>query len=306
MRKTVTINSKEFLVPTFIGVGAQKCATTWLSECLRRHPEIFMSSPKELHFFGGKHWESKGVEWYVEYFKNSDQYKAAGEFSTSYLVKPLVPERIKSVCGQVKIVLSIRNPTHRFISHYKMCMRDESLPKEDFYLLNVENFHKATKLVPALLINGSYYHGIKNYIDTFGPENVHIMIKEKVDKNPEEEISRLYKFLEVDPHYTPSIITKKINETMIPKSAIFNYVRLKSAKIAKRKFPWIINYLRKFRLDETLRRLNSERGQFRLTVEDAVLNELNLYYQPEVTDIQNLLGQKLDEWNFRLDQVQSN
>ena len=306
MSKTVSINSKEFLAPTFIGVGAQKCATTWLSECLRRHPEIFMSSPKEIHFFVGKHWETKSVEWYLEYFKNSDQYKVAGEFSPSYLVMPEVPERIKNVCGQVKILISIRNPTHRFISHYKMCMRNKSLSKEKFHLLNIENYHKATKLVPELLINGSYYQGIKNYIDTFGAENVYIIIKEKIDKNPEKEISELYKFLGVAPQYAPSIITKKINQTMVPRSTILNNMRLKSARITKRRFPWIINYLRKFRIDETLRRLNSEKGQFRFTVEDAVLNELNLYYMTEVANIQNLLGQSLDEWKFNLDQVQSN
>lgn len=37
--------------PDFIGIGAQKCATTWLALCLRQHPQIFMASPKELKYF---------------------------------------------------------------------------------------------------------------------------------------------------------------------------------------------------------------------------------------------------------------
>lgn len=38
----------------FLGVGAQKAGTTWLSFYLRDHPEIFMSPIKEMHFFGNR------------------------------------------------------------------------------------------------------------------------------------------------------------------------------------------------------------------------------------------------------------
>ncbi|MGH7884172.1 MAG: sulfotransferase [Thermodesulfobacteriota bacterium] len=35
----------------FMGIGAQKSATTWLSENLKKHPEIWMPPIKELHYF---------------------------------------------------------------------------------------------------------------------------------------------------------------------------------------------------------------------------------------------------------------
>lgn len=35
----------------FLGIGAQKAGTTWLSEMLRRHPQIWMPPVKELHYF---------------------------------------------------------------------------------------------------------------------------------------------------------------------------------------------------------------------------------------------------------------
>jgi hypothetical protein len=37
--------------PQFLGIGAQKAATTWLEHCLRRHPEIWLPPRKELHYF---------------------------------------------------------------------------------------------------------------------------------------------------------------------------------------------------------------------------------------------------------------
>lgn len=49
--------------PTFIGIGAMKCATTWISECLRCHPEIFMNCPTEIHLFSNHY--DKGFDWYI-------------------------------------------------------------------------------------------------------------------------------------------------------------------------------------------------------------------------------------------------
>jgi len=37
--------------PDFLIVGPQRTGTTWLTENLRLHPEIFLSFPKELYFF---------------------------------------------------------------------------------------------------------------------------------------------------------------------------------------------------------------------------------------------------------------
>ena len=37
--------------PDFIGIGAQKAATSWLSYQLRQHPDVWMPPRKELHYF---------------------------------------------------------------------------------------------------------------------------------------------------------------------------------------------------------------------------------------------------------------
>lgn len=37
--------------PYFIGIGGQRCGTTWLYSHLKKHPEIWMPPVKELHYF---------------------------------------------------------------------------------------------------------------------------------------------------------------------------------------------------------------------------------------------------------------
>lgn len=39
----------------FVGIGAQRCGTTWLSQYLREHPEVGFSPLKEIRFFDSKY-----------------------------------------------------------------------------------------------------------------------------------------------------------------------------------------------------------------------------------------------------------
>lgn len=41
----------------FVGIGAQRCGTTWLGHYLREHPEIGFSPLKEIRFFESKYFE---------------------------------------------------------------------------------------------------------------------------------------------------------------------------------------------------------------------------------------------------------
>ena len=49
--------------PNFLGIGAPKCGTTWLSEVLRKHPEIFVAHGKELVYFASEKQFGKGENW---------------------------------------------------------------------------------------------------------------------------------------------------------------------------------------------------------------------------------------------------
>lgn len=297
IRSIPNVDLDKMPTPTFIGVGGQKCASTWLSECLRYHPEIFMSSPKELYFFSGVRWKEKNSQWYLKHFENSEGYKAVGEFSTGYLVNPVVPERIKNVAGQVQIVAIIRNPVDRFISHYKHCIREERLSKDKFGILTTETFHEAIELIPSLLNNGNYYHGIKKYIDTFGIDNVCILVKEDIDKDAKKEVRKLYNFLKVDQNYVPQIINKKVNVGIVPRYVFLERLRLGTFKFCEKRAPWVINYVRKLRVTVAYKKLNSRKREDDFQIEDSVLQELALYYRNEIINIQNLLGRRLDAWD---------
>src|SRR5262249_42291730 len=46
-----TDSRRVMALPNFIGLGAQRAATTWIHKCLSEHPEAFVSEAKELNYF---------------------------------------------------------------------------------------------------------------------------------------------------------------------------------------------------------------------------------------------------------------
>jgi hypothetical protein len=102
----------------FIIVGTQKGGTTALQKFLSLHPEIFMSSRKELHFFDKGDFcgwidSEKSFEDYHLNFCPSSNHKIVGEATPSYMYWEKAPIRIQKYNAQMKMIFILRNPIVR-------------------------------------------------------------------------------------------------------------------------------------------------------------------------------------------------
>ncbi len=111
--------------PNFFIVGVAKAGTTSLAAWLRQHPEVFISKLKEPRYFShdladpGVHNVVRSREAYLALFARSGRYKARGEASTSYFTHwRHVPERIKEVVPEARIIILLRDPVERAYSSY--------------------------------------------------------------------------------------------------------------------------------------------------------------------------------------------
>jgi hypothetical protein len=114
--------------PTFLIIGAFKCATTSLHHYLVQHPQIQMPAMKETDFFSGPPngfpyaTGAKRIERLDEYERLFDPaFEARGEASpnyTSHPRRPGTPERIKEVIPDAKLIYLVRDPVARTLSHY--------------------------------------------------------------------------------------------------------------------------------------------------------------------------------------------
>jgi hypothetical protein len=185
------------LLPTFLVIGAMKAGTTSLYEYLRAHPQVFMATPKELHFFpADKQWPL-GVEWYARHFAGAGDAVARGEVSPSYSQAdqfPGVAARVAQVVPDARLVYLVREPVARLRSMYlhQVAAGREPLPVE-----------RAVRERPMYVESSRYATQLDEYLPYFPPERILVMTTDSLKADRSQALSRLYEFLGVDPAFVP-------------------------------------------------------------------------------------------------------
>ncbi len=116
------------MVPHFLNIGAQKCATTWLYYCLKEHPEVFLSPKNRVVFFEQPDYSRKNWDWYLSHFAAARQGQVIGDARVEYLYNPETPELIARHLPDCKLVVILRNPVDRAVSAFHWYVRKGLLP----------------------------------------------------------------------------------------------------------------------------------------------------------------------------------
>ena len=168
-------------LPNLMCIGAAKSGTTTLYDILRQHPEIFIPTFKEPHFFDIPENYNNGIDWYVKnYFRNVNK-KIIADFTPSYFFEKQAPERIFNDIGKdIKFVILLRHPVERAYSHYLHSVRDENedisfeeaIRKEDNRLEKfIENKDYLSYLRNSYYHQGLYGEMIERYLKYFSLDN---------------------------------------------------------------------------------------------------------------------------------------
>jgi hypothetical protein len=203
--------------PDFIIAGTQKGGTTSVYKSLIQHPDILEAEKKEIHFFSTYY--NKGVDWYLEHFPERPENKKCGEASPFYLFHPKSAERIHAVFPHIKIIILLRNPAHRAISHYHQQFRreHESLPMMEAFKAEAERVDAAFRRIEegkqqsganvqkfSYLSRGHYLEQLQRYESRFPPEQLYIGCSETYFRDPYGELERIYSFIGVTPDFRPA------------------------------------------------------------------------------------------------------
>ncbi len=100
--------------PNFFIIGAPKCGTTALVEYLRDHPRVFMSWPKEPHYFAEDFDRYRRIRTAKDYFDifqpATNEHLAFGEASVWYLYSSVAVRNIRAYDPKAKLIVMLRNP----------------------------------------------------------------------------------------------------------------------------------------------------------------------------------------------------
>lgn len=182
------------MLPNFLIIGAMRCATGWIRQCLLEHPDIFI--PRyETHFFD-IHYHN-GLRWWEQrYFSGYGGEKAVGEKTATYLHVPEVPRRIANSLPGVKLICCLRDPTDRAYSHYLMMARNDKG-------IRATPFLQATTPDSDFVRRGLYFRQIKWFLELFPRESLLIKIYEDKEQDPTGFIQGIFEFLGVDSNFVP-------------------------------------------------------------------------------------------------------
>jgi len=231
--------------PTFFIVGAQRAGTTSLYEYLKEIPSIYMSAIKEPNYFAVSVNDDellitpiRDKAKYLELFQNAKQNALIGDASPTYLWDPKTPKLIHEVVPSAKIIIILRNPVERAYSHYfwLVVTKGERASFEDLIKKSNKLSHKdfSGRVISA----GFYSEQVKRYLETFGPNQIKIIIFEEFIKEPKLKVKEILKFLDVKEE-PPASVGTVFNQAIIPRSGLSSRI-LKNKmikKTARRLFP---------------------------------------------------------------------
>jgi len=205
----------------FIIAGCPKCGTSSMWYYLKQHPQIFMAADKEPHFYAKdlltKYYKYKNEEYYDLF--NDAREKVVGEASTIYFYSKVAPNLIKEDLGKnTKILLMLRNPIEMMYSFHSQRIASGSENVMDFEeALSIDKIRSMGameyRIVPYKEV-ASYDKHTKKWIDTFGKENVKVVIFEEFLKDNGKTFREILEFLEVDSDFIPSFDVMNENNTV--------------------------------------------------------------------------------------------
>ena len=277
-------------------VGAPKAGTSSVYHFLNDHSEVVMCDPKEPNYFTQA--ETKNLYTSLAYssrfisISNEDEYHALfssrdarkGEASVSYLFYPGIAQRIKAYNPDSKIVICLRNPVDRAISHHAMDYRLGFTKKNIDYLFDDKSL-ESTEYQQYVLV-GQYSEQVARYISEFGRDRVKVIWFDKLKEYPEMVRDELCDFLSISP-----------SNTMLPHR---NKAKETNNKLVKSLYASPI-------LRASMKRVFSEKYTKKIknllfkdsnksVVSNTTRSRLWQYFEADITQLEKILDVNLSNW----------
>lgn len=271
-------------LPNLLIIGAMKAGTSSLHDYLSLHPDIYMSTPKEIHYYADADYLTKTKDWYTSFFKTDKII--AGTTPQSYTkchnkYYQHIPERIFKDTPDVKLIYIVRDPIKRYLSHIKESHFGD--PKEDIRYSESINHYVKTSM---------YYMQINEYLKYFKLEQIHILSLEDLTNNKLVELNKIFQFLGVKEITDEQLFDFKTNEFSnqnIPSSIRINYLFRIGIKILPK-------ITKKIALIISARYYKKLEEKYELT--DSRMNELKLLLKEDMEQFRKLTGKSYNSWSI--------
>lgn len=185
-------------LPDFLIIGGAKSGTTTLYQYLCRHPQVYMSTPKEPDFFAVDAQYTQGIDWYSSLFGEAKPEQVCGEASTTYSrwqQHPLAAARIAQTLPNVKLIYIMRHPVDRAYSFYVHKQKEGRRHQKELF----DTFEQAIKHQSEFLDSSYYLEQISKFLQFFPRESFLFLLMEDLIQRPAETLKTTLNFINVNP-----------------------------------------------------------------------------------------------------------
>lgn len=228
-------NREERMTPSYFIIGGMRCGTTSLNLYLRNHPNIrFATRIRELHYFDGHRFGSE-----KEYRQNFLPLSVArrmeaevgpvitGDCTPSAIIHPLAPRRVRDFRPDARIIVLLRDPIDRAISHHRRAIEygSERLPILEAFEREPERLHgEVEKLLAdpkhpwdhygrySYLARSRYHEQLERWLSVFPDRQFLFIRSEAMFRDPAPILRAVCEFIGVAPHETADYEHMNANE----------------------------------------------------------------------------------------------
>lgn len=136
--------------PDFLIIGAQKAGTTTLFSAIESCHAVQQSFRKEISFFDRKS-HKFSIDWYFANFHKTPATKIKGESTPDYMFSDSAMKRIAAELPDVKLIMILRDPVERAVSHY---FHEVRLGREDLSMEDAFRSESARLSLPSIHLKG--------------------------------------------------------------------------------------------------------------------------------------------------------
>ena len=285
--------------PDFLYIGASKAGSSWLFECLRAHPEIFIPIAKDLQFFNLYY--DKGTDWYQAFFDTKDAFLAYGEMSHDYFLSAKTAQRIYDFNPNIKLIACLRNPVDKILSNYNYAKRtylDKQVSFDEFF--NNHSKYKKDETHNMGRENANYYENLASFYKLFPSENILILFYDDLKSHPENFIQKVYSFLEVDKNFIPTMLNTTVNPNQDSRNSAVAHIAYKVAAIVRQiGLSNVVGAIKRNRIVNTILYQNRTSDK-KENLTDVELKMVNDYYKTSYSKLVELIGKELpEEWYYQ-------
>ena len=297
-------------LPNFVIIGGTKAGTSSIYRCLRQHPQISMSRPKEPKFFayegalpdyGGpfaNEFRNSIIVARAEYealFDGVTNERAIGEASQIYMYSPQACKLMRQTIPNAKLIALLRNPADRAFSFFNMrCRKRREVTSSFRRALKLEPRRMAANWGPSWYYRdrGYYFRQLKVYYDTFPRDQIKIFLYEDVRNDLTGVLSEIMRYLGVDEVALDT--SKRYNVTHhVPRSQrMAHHLAMKDDTGLKRLARATVPGFVRGQCRRLVERWNTAEPKF----PEDLRRELLAGYRDDIVALQDLIGRDLSHW----------